>query len=95
MKNIAGPILGTVEIAATMEFCVYVHWRIGKTLLAIFWLVSSLQGGDTATGIYEDIQKTKQVGGIPYRTKDGKWAIDWSISPYKEKAPKPYPCSVF
>jgi hypothetical protein len=95
MENIAGPILGAVGIAATMGLGVYVHWRKGKTLLAIFWLISSLPGGDTATEIYEDIRKTKQVRDIPYRTKDGKWAIAWSISPHKDKAPKPYPCSVF
>ena len=95
MENIAGPILGAVGTAATVGLGVYVYLRKDKTLRAIFWLVSSLLGGDTATGIYEDIRKTKQVRCIPYRTKDGKWAIAWSISPYKEKAPKPYLCSVF
>lgn len=89
MGNIVGLIVGGVGIAATMGLGVYVHWRTSKMLLAIFWLVSSLPGGDAATRIYEDIRKTKQIRGIPYRTKDGKWAIAWSMPPYREKAPKP------
>jgi len=89
MENIVGPILGAVGIAATVGLGVYVHWRTSKTLLAIFWLVSSLPGGDAATRIYEDIRKAKQVRGIPYQTKDGRWAIAWSMPAYKEKPPKP------
>lgn len=89
MENIVGLILGAVGIAATVGLGVYVHWRTSKTLLAIFWLVSSLPGGEVATKIYEDIRKTKQVRGIPYRTKDGKWAIAWSMPAYKAKPPKP------
>jgi hypothetical protein len=67
----------------------YVHWRTNRVLLAIFWLVSSLPGGDVAARIYEDIRKSKEVRGVPYRTKDDKWAVAWKIPPYKEKPPKP------
>lgn len=89
MENIVGLIVGAVGIAAIVGLGAYVHWRTNKTSLAIFWLVSSLPGGNAATRIYEDIRKTKQVRGIPYRTEDGKRAIAWSIPPYKEKALKP------
>lgn len=89
MENTVGLTLGAVGIAVTLGLGVYIHWRTSKTLLAIFWLVSSLPGGDVAARIYEDIRKTKQVRGIPYRTKNDTWAIAWSMPPYKEKAPKP------
>lgn len=89
MENTVGLVLGAVGIAATVGLGVYVHWRTSKTLLAIFWLISSLPGGSAATRIYEDIRKAKEVRGVPYQTEDGKWAIAWSIPPYKEKAPKP------
>ncbi len=78
-------IIGITGIVITVLLGVYIHRRASRDLLAIFWLVSSLPGGDAATRIYEDIRKSKQVRGIPQLTKDGKWGIAWSIPPYKEE----------
>ena len=54
-------IIGIIGIAITVLLGVYIHWRANRALLAIFWLVSSLPGGDAATRIYEDICKSKQA----------------------------------
>jgi hypothetical protein len=82
-------IIGIVGIIVTVLLGLYVHWRTNRTLLAVFWLVSSLPGGDVAARIYEDIRKSKEVRGVPYQTKDGKWAVAWKIPPYREKPPNP------
>lgn len=82
-------IIGIFGIVAAVLVGLYFHWRMSKVLLAIFWLVSSLPGGDAATRIYEDIRKSKEIRGIPYQTKDGKWAIAWKLPPYREKPPMP------
>jgi len=81
-------IIGIIGIAITVLLGLYIHWRANRALLAIFWLVSSLPGGDAAMRIYEDIRKSKQVRGIPQLTKDGKWGVAWTVPPYKEEPPK-------
>ena len=82
-------IMGILGIVATVLLGWFVYWRTNKALIATFMLVSALPGGDAATRIYEDMRKSKQVRGVPYQTKDGKWAVAWKIPPYKEETPKP------
>lgn len=77
-----------VPIAAAVGLGFFFNWRTKRDLLAIFWLVTSLPGGDAAYRGYEDIKNSKQVRGLPRLTDDGKWTIDWKIPPYKKKPPK-------
>lgn len=78
-----------VPIASAIALGLFFHWRTNKTLIAIFMLISALPGGDQAKKIYEDMRRSKQVRGVPYLTKDGKWSIAWKMPPYEEKLPKP------
>jgi len=77
-----------VPIAVGIGVALFLNWRTERALLAIFWLVSSLPGGNAAVRIYEDIRRSKQVRGVPRLTEDSKWIVDWKIPPYKEKPPK-------
>ena len=81
-------IIVILPILLTVGLGWFFYWRTNKALLAIFWLVSSLPGGDVATRIYEDMRKSGQVRGVPCQKKDGKWAISWKLPAYKEKTPK-------
>jgi len=67
----------------------FFYWNTNRTLIALFGLITSLPGGQTAQRIYEDMRLTKQVRGVPYLTENGKWAISWKMPPYKDKLPKP------
>jgi hypothetical protein len=82
-------IIGLVGIAVTIVLGWFVHWRTSKMMVAIFMLITALPGGDVATRIYEDMRKSRQVRGVPFQTKDGKWAVSYKIPPYKENLPKP------
>lgn len=82
-------IIGIVGIAITVLLGLYIHWRTSKGLVSIFMLISALPGGDVAYREYNDMRKSKQVRGVPYLTKEGKWAIAWKLPPYKEETPKP------
>jgi hypothetical protein len=82
-------ILGVLGIAATVSLALFVQWKTNKAFKALFKLICALPGGDAAQRIYDDMLRSGQVRGLPYQTKDGKWAVAWKIPAYKGKTPEP------
>ena len=82
-------VLGVLGIAATVSLALFVQWKTNKAFKALFKLICALPGGDAAQRIYNDMLRSGQVRGLPYQTKDGKWAVAWKIPPYSEKSPEP------
>ena len=81
-------IAGALGIFVTVLLGLFVHWKTNKAFKAVLMLICALPGGDVAKRIYDDMLKSGQVRGLPYLTKDGKWAVAWKIPPYREKTPK-------
>jgi len=81
-------ILGVLGIFATVVLGLFVQWKTNKAFKAALMLIYALPGGEAAKRIYDDMLKSGQVRGLPYLTKNGKWAVAWKIPPYSEKTPK-------
>ena len=86
---VAGVVIGLLGIAATLGLGCFVQWKTNKSFKAIFQMMAALPGGDAALRIYEDMQRTGQVRGLPYQTSTGEWKVRWGIPPYKENTPEP------